>query len=145
MNIRPVQQQGNDADWGLFTIAFAVTLAFGDKPKMISYDESNLWRRPVEYLKLDKFSPFPEYKNNKRVKRARAVTINWDFYCICPGSYFKEDIEDRTDNFMAPCCVCYEWYHKKFMKIPMNVFRSDSIGCGDVNLSNRFESLTTHM
>ena len=46
---------------------------------------------------------------------------------------------------MAPCCVCYEWYHKKFMKIPMNVFRSDGIGCGDVNLASRFKSLTTHM
>ena len=62
MNIRPVQQQGNCVDCGLFVIAFAVILAFGNKPEMISYDEGNLRRHLVECLKLEKFSPFPEYK-----------------------------------------------------------------------------------
>ena len=51
VNIRPVQQQGNGVDCGLFAIAFAVILAFGDKPKMISYDERNLRRHLVECLK----------------------------------------------------------------------------------------------
>ena len=40
-NIRPVQQQGNGVDCSLFAIAFVVTLAFGNKTEMISYDEGN--------------------------------------------------------------------------------------------------------
>ena len=115
MNIRPVQQQGNDADCGLFAIAFAVTLAFGDKPEMISYDEGSLRRNLVECLKSDKFSLFPEYKDNKRVKRVRAVTINRDVYCICRRTYFKEDTDNSTDNFMVPCCVCYKCYRSSIV------------------------------
>ena len=45
---------------GFFAIAFAVTLAIGNKPEVISYDEGNLRRHLVEYLKSPKFSPFPE-------------------------------------------------------------------------------------
>ena len=128
MNIRSVQQQGNGVDWRLFATAFAVTLAFGNKLEVITYDESNLRRHlSVECLKSKKFSPFPEYKNNKRVKRARAVTIKQDVHFVCCRTYFKKDTNDSTDKFMASCCVCYEWYYKKCMKIPMNVFRSDSI------------------
>ena len=81
-------------------------VAFGNKPEVITYDESNLRRHLVECLKSKKFSPFPEYKNNKRVKRARAVTINQDVYCICCGTYFKKDANDSTDKFMASRCVC---------------------------------------
>ena len=62
MNIRPVQQQGNGVDCGLFAIAFAVTLAFGNKPKMISYDEGNLPRHLVECLKSETFSSFQNTK-----------------------------------------------------------------------------------
>ena len=68
VNIRPVQQQGNGVDCGLFAIAFVVTLVFGNKPQVKSYDEGNLRRHLVECLKSKNFTPFPEYKNNKRVK-----------------------------------------------------------------------------
>ena len=109
MNIRSVQQQGNGVDWRLFATAFAVTLAFGNKLEVITYDESNLRRHlSVECLKSKKFSPFPEYKNNKRVKRARAVTIKQDVHFVCCRTYFKKDTNDSTDKFMASCCVCYE-------------------------------------
>ena len=116
-NIRPVQQKGNGVDYGLFAIAFAVTLAFGNKTEMISYDKGNLRHHLFKCLKWDKFSPFP------RVKRARGVTISQDVYCICRRRYFKEDKDDSADSFLAPCCVCYEWYHKKCM----NLFPSDSV------------------
>ena len=65
VNIRPVQQQGNGVDCGSFAIVFAVTLAFGNKPKMISYDEGNLPRHLVECLKSETFSPFPSTKITK--------------------------------------------------------------------------------
>ena len=60
VNIRPLQQQGNGVCCGFFAIAFAVTLAIGNQPEVISYDEGNLRRHLVEYLKSPKFSPFPE-------------------------------------------------------------------------------------
>ena len=68
MNILLVQQPGNGVDYGLFAIAFAATLEFGNKSEVISYDEGNLRRHLVECLKSKKYNPFPEYKNNKRVK-----------------------------------------------------------------------------
>ena len=85
-----------------------VILAFGNKPEIISYDEGDLQHDLVECLKSEIFSPSPEYKNNKWVKEARAVTINQDVCCICRRTCFKEDTDDSPDNVMAPCCVCYE-------------------------------------
>ena len=127
MNIRPVQRQGNGVDCGLFAIVFSVTQAFGNKPEVITYNEGNLRCYLFGCFKLKKLSPFLEYENNRRVKRARAVTSNQNVYSISRRTCFKEGTDDSTDNFTAPCCVCYEWYRKKCMKIPMNIFRTDNI------------------
>ena len=77
-------------------------------------------------LKLGKFSPYPLI-NGKRQKRAKEITITEDAYCTCRRAYFQEDTEESPDNFMAPCCICQDWYHKKCMNIPLKVFRSDTV------------------
>ena len=76
VNIHPEQQQGNGVDFGLFAIVFAVIWEFGDKSETISCDEGYLQRHLVDCLKLKKFSPFSEYKNNKRVNEPGDVIFN---------------------------------------------------------------------
>ena len=61
------------------------------------------------------------------MKLARAVTFYRDDCCIFSRTCFKEDTEDSTNDLMTLCRVLYEWYHKKCMKISMNVFQRDSI------------------
>ena len=107
------------------TIAFAVTLALGDNPALVAYEKISLRFHLTKCLKLGKFSPYLLI-NGKRQERAKKITITKDAYCTCRRTYFQEDTEESPDNFMAPCCICQDWYHKKCMNIPLKVFRSDT-------------------
>ena len=63
----------------------------------------------------------------KTTKKAEEITITKDVYCTCRRTYFQKDTEGSPDNFMAPCCICQDWYHKKCMNIPLKVFRGDTV------------------
>ena len=123
INIQPVQQQRNGNDCGAFAIAFAVCIAFGKNPGEIAFDYFQLRKHLEHCLKENRFTPFPEVNN--RVKRAKSTKVNHEVYCVCRRPYFPEDTEESSDNFMVPCSVCTEWFHKSCMKIPMEVFKSD--------------------
>ena len=79
--------------------------------------QENIAQVSLECLKLGKFSPYP-LMNGKRQKRAKEITITKDVYCTCRTTYFQEDTEESPDSFMALCCICQDWYHKKYMNIP---------------------------
>ena len=126
VKVQPVQQQSNQVDCGVFSIAFAVTLALGDNSALVTYKQTLLRFHLNKCLKLGKFSPYPLI-NGKRQKRAKEITITKDVYCTCRRTYFQEDTEESPDNFMAPCCICQDWYHKNCMNIPLKVFRSGTV------------------
>ena len=124
--VQLVQQQSNQVDCGVFSIAFAVILALGDNPALVTYEQTSLRFHLNKCLKLGKFSQYPLI-NRKRQKRAKEITITNDVYCTCRRTYFQEDTEESPYNFMAPCCICEDLYHKKCMNIPVKVFRSDTV------------------
>ena len=112
---------------------------------MISYDEGNLWCHLVECLKLKKFTPFPEYKNNKRVKWARAVTINRDVYCICAEHILKRALTIVQINLWRRVVCVMNGTTRNVWKFQWTYFAVTVLqNCGDVNLANRFELLTIH-
>ena len=63
----------------------------------------------------------------KTTKKANEIAITEDVYRTCRKTCFSEDTEESLDNFLAPCCICQDWYHKKYMNIPLKVFRSDTV------------------
>ena len=101
VKVQLVQQQSNQVDCGVFSIAFAVTLALGDNSALVTYEQTSLRFHLDKCLKLDKFFPYPVL-NGKRQKRAKEITITKDVYCTCRRTYFQEDTEESPDNFMAP-------------------------------------------
>ena len=101
VKVQPVQQQSNQVDCGVFSIAFAVILALGDNPALVTYEQTSLRFHLNKCLKLRKLSPYPVI-NEKRQKKAKEITITKDVYCTCQGTYFQEDTEESPYNFMAP-------------------------------------------
>ena len=118
VKVQAVQQQSNQVDCGVFSIAFAVTLSLGDNPALVTYEQTMFRFHLNKCLKLGKFSLCPVI-NGKRQKRGKEIAITKDVYCTCRRTYFQEDTEESPDTFMAPCCICQDWYHKKCMNIPL--------------------------
>ena len=105
VKVQPVQQQSNQVDCGVFSIAFAVTLSLGDNPALVTYEQTMFRFHLNKCLKLGKFSLCPVI-NGKRQKRGKEIAITKDVYCTCRRTYFQEDTEESPYNFMAPCCIC---------------------------------------
>jgi hypothetical protein len=74
VEIAPCQQQINSADCGLFAIAFAVELAFGNDPSFVSFDQSAMRAHFCSCLE-NGFTPFPQL-SNALVPRSRLQHLN---------------------------------------------------------------------
>ena len=105
--VQPVQQQSNQVDCGVFSIAFLVTLALGDNPTLATYEQTSLSFQLNKCLKLGKFYPYPVI-HGKRTIKAKGITISRDVYCTCRRTYFQQDTEESSDNFNALYCVCQD-------------------------------------
>ena len=77
VKVQPVQQQSNQVGCGVFSIAFAGTLALGDNRALVTYDQTSLRFLLNKFLKLGKFFPYPVI-NGKRQKRAKRIAITGD-------------------------------------------------------------------
>ena len=116
---QPVQQQLNGVDCGVFAIAFATSLAFGEDPTQIAYDNRKLRDHLIKCLERHEMRPFPRKDNgNERKCRKRSSRIS--LYCTCrmPWNSHEED----EDKFMAQCKECKNWFHRDCENIPDNVF-----------------------
>ena len=113
------QQQTNFVDCGLFAIAFATSLAYGEDPRKMYYDENLLRPHLVKCLTENKMSPFPTLKKKGQMQRCKQYMSRVELYCSCRMPYFPST-DERYD--MA-CCDKYSgWYHRVCEKIPDSIF-----------------------
>jgi len=106
--IKPVQQQNNGVDCGVFAIAFATALAHGVDPCTIAFDTNKMRDHLIKCLKLGTITMFP--KIEKRVRRCSSRKVVVPLYCHCRLPYVE-------GNEMVLCGDCNEWYHYKCEKI----------------------------
>ena len=66
--VMPVQQQKNGVDCGLFSIAFAKSLAFGEDPSNSTNDLAVLQPHLIKCLTCGKILPFPKVEGNQVVR-----------------------------------------------------------------------------
>ena len=118
LNIESVQQQRNGVDCGLFAIAFATSLAFGENPGDICYDQDLLRVHLVKCLTNQNMCKFPT-RSKGRIQRCKQVNSRVELYCSCRMPYFVSS-DERYD--MACCSKCSCWYHRVCEKIPDSVF-----------------------
>lgn len=68
------QQQEGSTDCGIFSIAYAVDLAFGNNPSNIVYDQSGMRNHLTHCLESKLITPFPRFKYTHPATRVEATS-----------------------------------------------------------------------
>ena len=93
------QQQNNNNDCGVFSIAWAVDILFGKDPCESAYNVNMVRAHLTSCLEAQHFSPFPPTVERKRIKRCNKWNELLYVYYTCRQGYYKED----KDSNMAEC------------------------------------------
>ena len=103
VELSPVQQQIGCSDCGLFPIAFAVEVAFGRNPCVISYDQKRMRQHIHSCFEKSKLTPFPRARKTGNCSVRKCIIIK--LYCI-------RKIPESRDN-MVQCETCLSLFHFK--------------------------------
>jgi hypothetical protein len=79
--IKDCQRQSNGYDCGVFAIAFATSLAFGEDPAKRMYDPQKLLPHLVQCMDSGKLTPFPSVPS--RATRTHETVEAELLYCTC--------------------------------------------------------------
>lgn len=91
-------------DCGMFSIAYAVALCFGEQPGSLIFDQELMREHLCICIQQQHFSMFPVKGRRRRslkLKRSESVKV----YCICRMPH----IPNQPD--MICCSDCENWYH----------------------------------
>ena len=123
--MKSVQQQTSHVDCGVFAIAFATALAFGQDPSKLRFDVPKMRQHLVECLKSKKMSPFPEMKpGSSDVVLSKRKFYTVELFCSCRMPYEKPKSEA---DLMAQCGSCKEWFHQRCEKIALEIFKASGM------------------
>ncbi|KAL5515870.1 hypothetical protein EMCRGX_G001111 [Ephydatia muelleri] len=78
-----VDKQKNGHDCGVYAIAFATSLCYGQDVMSIHYDNHKMRQHLVECLEGAKMLPFPSTYEEKSIRFVKSETI--DLFCHCRG------------------------------------------------------------
>ena len=108
------QKQKGGIDCGLFAIAAATSLCYGQQPQG-NYEQHKMRSHLVSCLKEGKMKPFPTSNAITRpIKRNKTVSVI-NVYCVCR-------LPDNGEERMMECGQCREWFHQTCMSIKTSVF-----------------------
>ena len=97
-----VQMQSGGADCGLFAIANANALAFGEPPGKVMYDQENMRHHLWQCLEKRKMTIFPV--KLRRLPLSVVTSEPFHVYCICRMP------EIFHNGCWVECSKCKEWY-----------------------------------
>ena len=119
--IKPVHQQTNMTNCGVFAIAFATCIASGFDPVAVRFDEKAMRSHLVACIRQKELLLFPvlEYTPVQRPERNCSIEL----YCECRLPYDRRSKDPRWD--MKQCMVCKKWYHRSCQNIS-SIFFTDS-------------------
>ena len=120
---KPMQQQLNGFDCGVYAIAYATDLAFDRDPPSLSYNRQEMRKHRLGCLQRDDLEPFPN--SSKRAKRGKSITHRVQLYCHFRMPFFNADPDVDKGLFTATCAACNEWFHKKCENINALVFKDE--------------------
>ena len=99
-----VQLQQNSNDFGLFALAFAVSLCAGQDPLTTTYIQSKLRSHLILCFERNEINPFPAHRQKRRIAKKPVVTSSFKIYCIC---------RLPEGGKMIECERCLNWFHKE--------------------------------
>ena len=101
---RPVQQQLNGFDCGVYAIAYTTDIAFDRHPASLSHDRQEMRKHLLLWLQRGDLEPFPN--SSKRTKRGKSITHRVQFYCHCRVLFCNSDLDVDKGLFIATCAAC---------------------------------------
>ena len=115
ISVQNFQRQKGGVDCGVFAIAAATDLCYGQDPCTKFYMQDKMRPHLLDCVEKGKMTPFPASVSavDERTKRKIQVPV----WCICR-------LPDNGEEKMAQCCSCKNWYHKTCQSIPKAVFQS---------------------
>ena len=85
-DVHPVQQQRNGTNCGLFALAYAVSLAYGEDPGKVRYDESKMREHLLSCLRNNTLLPFPNKEGYRSTTFRSTKRRNIELFCVCGGN-----------------------------------------------------------
>ena len=118
VNVVGVQPQCGGADCGLFAISMAFDLCSGIDPFTQEVVQERMREHLVSCFEKGKISAFAKVPRKAMERRRRIVnSVSVGIYCVCRNVDVGE---------MVMCDVCCEWYHRRCISIPPEVFEKNS-------------------
>ena len=102
VNYMDVHMQSGGYDCGLFAIAFATALVYGNQPGHFIFHQEKTRAHLIQCLQQQEMSLFPvkKMRRSSRVKSDDEIRI----YCVCR-------MPELTNTTWIQCSSCKEWYH----------------------------------
>ena len=116
LKVENMHLQNGGSDCGVFAIAYATDLCYGNCPSTLQYCQDRLRAHLIRCLKSKHMIPFPS--RCRRPGKPHVETIS--VYCSCR-------LPESDDEKMAACDKCGEWYHLSCAKIPPEVFKNSKL------------------
>lgn len=123
--VRPqIQKQVGGSDCGLFAVAIATSLCFGDEPQGHFYYQYKMRDHLTSCYLTGKMGQFPSSIVEREGTLYSKASIK--VYCHCRKPH-------KEGTFMARCNSCHEWYHRRCEKVlkivsPETIFFCSSCG-----------------
>ena len=103
VNLISFQFQSGTYDCGLFSIAYATSLAYGVDPTCCLFNQLKMRRHLYQCLLKRRMSPFPHTEVTTVIKSMRARD-DIEVHCHCRMPELK-------DVPMIECTKCTKWFH----------------------------------
>ena len=99
-----VQKQAGVCDCGLFAVAFATALAFGQPPGMYHFAQGDMRQHLYECFEIGRISMFPYMKLRRATESTVKSSEEVPVYCACK-------MPNLPDTAWIQCSVCRNRFH----------------------------------
>ena len=117
IDVKPVHRQSG-VDCGVHAIAIALALCLKVDPSSLKFDRREIRKHLWNCFENNRLEMFP---HQVRPCNGKETTILLPVYCNCRMPHFT------TDEKMAACEKCKEWFHQSCEKIPNKVFKNKAL------------------
>jgi len=109
-----MQEQFGASDCGLFAIATATTICYGQDVCMLEFDQSVMRKHLLQCFQSGAMLPFPSHSiaaRKPKIMKEELVEI----HCHCRLPY--------TGSKMVQCDGCQKWFHCNCLHVPVSLMR----------------------